>query len=163
MGQMFGGCSGLTSLDISGFNTSHVKEMEWMFEGCNSLTSLNLSKFDMSQIIETADMEGMFVRCGSLISIFMPASVKYATQLPDVSGYLWKDEDGTVRTETLADISKPMVYTRNSKVSWKSSNKKVASVNPKGGVTGKKKGKATITATAKDGSKKKAKITIKVK
>ena len=33
------------------------------------------------------------------------------------------------------------------KVTWKSSNKKVVTVNSKGKVTGKKKGKATITAT----------------
>lgn len=51
----------------------------------------------------------------------------------------------------------------NTKVTWKSSNKKVATVNSKGKVTAKKKGTVTITATAKDGSKKKATIKIKVK
>lgn len=51
----------------------------------------------------------------------------------------------------------------NRKVTWKSSNKKVATVNSKGVVTAKKKGKVTITATAKDGSKKKATIKITVK
>ncbi len=44
----------------------------------------------------------------------------------------------------------------NKKVTWTSSNKKIASVNAKGKVTGKKAGTVTITATAKDGSKKKA-------
>jgi uncharacterized protein YjdB len=40
----------------------------------------------------------------------------------------------------------------NQKVSWKSSNTKVAMVNQKGKVTGLKIGYATITATAQDGS-----------
>ncbi len=52
---------------------------------------------------------------------------------------------------------------KNTKLSWKSSNTKVAKVNSKGVVTGKKKGKATITATSKDGTKKKASIKITVK
>ena len=47
-------------------------------------------------------------------------------------------------------------------ITWKSSNEKVAKVNSKGVVTGVAPGKATITATAKDGSKKNAtaKITV---
>lgn len=48
-------------------------------------------------------------------------------------------------------------------VSWTSSNPKIAMVNAKGKVTGIKKGKVKITATAKDGSGRKAKITIQVK
>lgn len=48
-------------------------------------------------------------------------------------------------------------------LTWSSSNKKVATVNAKGKVTGKKKGTAKITAKAKDGSGKKATIKIKVK
>ncbi len=48
-------------------------------------------------------------------------------------------------------------------VSWTSSNPKIATVNAKGKVTGIRKGKVKITATAKDGSGRKAKITIQVK
>lgn len=46
-------------------------------------------------------------------------------------------------------------------VKWKSSNKKVAVVDAYGFVTGKKKGKATITATTKSGRKVKCRITVK--
>ncbi|MBP3325438.1 MAG: carbohydrate binding domain-containing protein [Coprococcus sp.] len=49
------------------------------------------------------------------------------------------------------------------KVKYTTSNKSVATVNSKGVVTLKKVGKATITATATDNSKKKAKCTITVK
>lgn len=48
----------------------------------------------------------------------------------------------------------------NKAVTWKSSNKKVATVSSKGVVTAKKNGTAIITATAKDGSKKR--VTCKV-
>ena len=53
----------------------------------------------------------------------------------------------------------------NKAVVWKSSNKKVATVTSKGVVKAKKAGTVTITATAKDGSGKKAtcKITVKNK
>ena len=53
----------------------------------------------------------------------------------------------------------------NKEVKWTVSNKKYATVNSKGVVTAKKAGigkKVTITATAKDGSKKKAKFTITI-
>lgn len=48
-------------------------------------------------------------------------------------------------------------------LSWTSSNSKIATVNAKGKVTGKKKGTVKITAKAKDGSGKKATIRIRVK
>ena len=51
----------------------------------------------------------------------------------------------------------------NTKVSWNSSNPKVVTADRRGKVTAKKKGTAVITATAKDGSKKKGSIKITVK
>lgn len=66
-------------------------------------------------------------------------------------------------TVTLKATAKP-TSANNRKVSWKSSNTKVATVNSKGKVTAVAGGTATITATAKDGSKKKAtcKVTVKI-
>lgn len=58
----------------------------------------------------------------------------------------------TVTTETAT----------NQKVTWKSSNSKVATVNQKGKVTGVKEGYATITATAQDGSDAEASCEIRV-
>ena len=65
------------------------------------------------------------------------------------------------KSQTLKAVAAPATAA-NQKVTWKSSNKKVATVNSKGKVTAKKKGTVTITATARDGSKKKASIKIKV-
>ena len=65
---------------------------------------------------------------------------------------------------TLKASAKPSSAS-NKAVTWKSSNKNVATVSKKGKVTAVGNGKCTITATAKDGSKKKAtcKITVKIK
>ena len=49
----------------------------------------------------------------------------------------------------------------NKKVTWKSSNKKVATVSSAGKVTAKKTGKAVITATAANGKKATCTITVK--
>jgi uncharacterized protein YjdB len=51
----------------------------------------------------------------------------------------------------------------NPAVSFKSSNAKIVSVDAEGNVVALKPGKAVITVTAKDGSKKSAKVTITVK
>ena len=68
----------------------------------------------------------------------------------------------TKKTQTLKATVTP-VTAANQKVTWKSSNKKIATVSSKGKVKVKKAGKVKITATAKDGSKKKATITITVR
>ena len=63
---MFSGCSSLTSLDLTSFDTSNVADMSGMFEGCSSLTSLDLTSFDTSNV---TDMHDMFSRCSSLTSL----------------------------------------------------------------------------------------------
>lgn len=66
-------------------------------------------------------------------------------------------------TVSLKATAKP-TNANNRKVTWKSSNTKVAKVSSKGVVTAVANGTATITATATDGSKKKAacKVTVKL-
>jgi len=56
MRSMFSRCSGLTSLDLSNFDTSKVTNMFDMFSGCSSLTNLDLSNFDMSKLEYSSDM-----------------------------------------------------------------------------------------------------------
>ena len=66
MSFMFSGCSGLKSLDLSGFNTSNTTDMESMFEGCSGLTSLDLRGFNTSSV---RHMEFMFQNCSGLKTI----------------------------------------------------------------------------------------------
>ena len=77
MNSMFSKCSSLTSLYLSNFKTSKVKNMGSMFLSCSKLISLNLSNFDTSQI---SVMISMFNGCSSLISLdlshFNTSSVK---------------------------------------------------------------------------------------
>ena len=63
MYNMFNGCSFLTSLDVSGFNTSNVTSMGSMFIGCSSLTSLDLSNWNTSKVTY---MQNMFNGCSSI-------------------------------------------------------------------------------------------------
>lgn len=69
----------------------------------------------------------------------------------------------TVGKTTTVKVSKVTpANATNKAVKWTSSNTKVATVSSTGKVTAKKIGTVTITATAKDGSKKKASVKIKV-
>ena len=66
MRNIFSGCSSLTSLDLSGWNTSNVTDMQYMFNGCENLKSLDLSHFNTSKVIY---MHCMFQYCSSLTSL----------------------------------------------------------------------------------------------
>ena len=57
MSYMFAGCPGLTSLDLSNFNTANVTDMSYMFAGCNGLASLVVSNFNTTNV---TDMSYMF-------------------------------------------------------------------------------------------------------
>ena len=62
MEYMFKGC-GLTSADLSIFNTSNVTSMKGLFTGCSSLKNLNLADCDFNKV---EDMSYMFDWCLSL-------------------------------------------------------------------------------------------------
>ena len=66
MSYMFDGCSSLTTLDLSDWDTSNVTNMVAMFS-CSSLTTLDLSGWDTSNV---TDMRSMFYYCSSLTTIF---------------------------------------------------------------------------------------------
>ena len=66
MDYMFYGCSGLTSLDVSGFKTDNVTSMRYMFYGCKSLTSLDVSGFKTDNVTY---MDYMFYGCSGLTSL----------------------------------------------------------------------------------------------
>ena len=66
MNNMFGDCSSLITLDVSHFNTSNVTDMYSMFSCCSSLTSLDLSHFNTSNV---TTMQHMFSSCSSLTTL----------------------------------------------------------------------------------------------
>ena len=55
---MFSGCSSLTNINLSNFNTNNVTSISYMFSNCSSLTSLNLSNFNTNNV---TDMNSMFL------------------------------------------------------------------------------------------------------
>ena len=66
MEKMFYECSALTELDVSNFNTSNVTDMGYMFSGCRSLTELDVSNFDTSNV---TNMNNMFYGCRTLTEL----------------------------------------------------------------------------------------------
>ena len=66
MGNMFHGCSALTSLDLTNFNTANVEFMDHMFHGCSALTSLDLTNFNTAKV---EFMDHMFEGCSALKSL----------------------------------------------------------------------------------------------
>ena len=66
MSDMFSDCTSLTSLNLLNFNTSKVTRMNYMFHNCTSLISLNISNFDTSQVTWMFDM---FADCPLLTSL----------------------------------------------------------------------------------------------
>ena len=64
--NMFKGCINITEIDLSNFNTSQVKFMDYMFYDCYSLAELYLLNLDTSEVI---DMNNMFTGCSNLVSL----------------------------------------------------------------------------------------------
>ena len=74
MSYMFFNCATLSSLDLSNFNTAIVSDMSLMFGSCSTLSSLDLSNFYTKEV---RDMSYMFSRCSALTTIY--ASDKFVT------------------------------------------------------------------------------------
>ncbi len=62
----FAGCSNLSYVDMSGFDTSNVTDMWGMFSECGNLNNVNLSGLDTSNVTNTGSM---FSGCSSLRSV----------------------------------------------------------------------------------------------
>ena len=85
MSLMFYRCINLTTLDLSNFDTSKVSNMKQMFDNCRYLTSLDLSNFDTSKV---ANMKQMFSTCTNLTSLDL--SSFNTSNLTDMS-YMFSD------------------------------------------------------------------------
>ena len=86
MTGMFCGCSGLTSLDLSNFNTANVTSMGLMFDGCSGLTSLDLSNFNTANV---KDMSNMFYGCSKLQTIYVGS--EWSTENVQYGHNMFKD------------------------------------------------------------------------
>ena len=87
---MFISCTSLTTLDVSNWDTSNVKYMYNMFEHCESLTTLDLSNWNTSNV---TDMYAMFRYCNSLTTITGVIDMKSCTsfwQYTDMFKYCTK-------------------------------------------------------------------------
>ena len=66
MSRMFYNSKSLTNIDTSGFDTSKVVNMDNMFQGCTNLINLDLSNFNTSKV---TSMKFLFLGCNSLINL----------------------------------------------------------------------------------------------
>ena len=66
MSMMFYKSTSLKSIDVSGFDTSKVVNMNGMFWGCNNLKNIDVSNFKTSKV---TDMNNMFADCSSLTAL----------------------------------------------------------------------------------------------
>ena len=64
--SMFSGCSQITEIDLSNFNSSEITSISSMFEGCTKLQYINFTNFGTSKVINMADT---FMHCWKLVSI----------------------------------------------------------------------------------------------
>ena len=66
MTYMFYNSKSLTNIDLSGFDTSKVADMSFMFCGCSNLKNLDLSNFNTIKLI---NMNRMFRNCSNLSNL----------------------------------------------------------------------------------------------
>ena len=66
MSNLFSGNTRLTSLDLSGWNTSSVTNTSNMFKNCSNVTTINLSNVNLSSVTNS---DSMFSGCNSLATL----------------------------------------------------------------------------------------------
>ncbi len=107
MSNMFYYCTGLTAIDVSGFDTQNVTDMSGMFWLCNSITALDLSNFNTEKV---TDMSNMFCRCVWLnaldVSSFNTQNVTNMSHMFDGCSYHSKSNMRTITFGDHFDTSK---------------------------------------------------------
>ncbi|MBR7016580.1 MAG: Ig-like domain-containing protein [Lachnospiraceae bacterium] len=89
MNSMFCNCSALKSLSLDGFSTSNVTSMAGMFENCYGLKNLDISSFDTSSVINMNNMFSSCVRLESLdLSNFNTENVTSMGGMFNMSGFI---------------------------------------------------------------------------
>ncbi|OPF87618.1 hypothetical protein BW731_05050 [Vagococcus martis] len=127
MSYMFSGMSGITNLDLSGFNTSSVTKMYAMFIDMAKLNKLTIASFDTSKVTNTAFM---FSNCNALEEIQLPkfSNVTYAVSMfanmsaltkLDLSGFDFSKiaegkKNSMFSNDTLKEITLPSTFSDTS-------------------------------------------------
>lgn len=168
---------------VSKIKWSNVKSKRTMYKGTSKKFKVKISPKKAKKVkIQWMSSNKKVIKVSSKGTVKAVGNGKaYVTAR--VKGQKWKKVKCrvTVKTKKVSSVkfssSRPCIqigqtYTRkpsvtpsyayNRKVSYKSSNTKVATVNSSGKVTAKGVGTVTITAAAKDGSKKKGSYKIRV-
>lgn len=89
--KLFGDCTILKELDLSGWDVSNVVEFSNMFTRCNSIRSIDLSGWDISSLQRCPEM---FRQCFKLETIYAPADF-------DVTGFPYDVENELVQTRAM--------------------------------------------------------------
>ena len=84
---MFYGCSNLTELDLSGWDTSKVFDSYMMFFNCGELVTLDLSNFDVSQV---SLITQVFAKCSKLETIYANDWTTTATKVFLAQDLFWQ-------------------------------------------------------------------------
>ena len=88
MSHMFNGCSNLTNIDLSFFDTKNVTNMSHMFNGCSKLKNIDLSSFDTKNV---TNMNDMFNNCSKLTNIDLSSfDTKNVTDMSDMFSFCSK-------------------------------------------------------------------------
>jgi surface protein len=70
--NMFYGCTLLTSLDLSGWNTSELTNISQLFYNCTLLTDINMSGWNLQNITENSSA---FYNCKALTNFQAPSNI----------------------------------------------------------------------------------------
>jgi surface protein len=93
----FYGCSKLTSLDVSHWNTSEVTDMWGAFQGCPSLSKLDVSNWNVEKVTQ---MQHMFENCTMKLDIskWKTTNLTATTQMFNSYGYTTLDFSSWITT-----------------------------------------------------------------
>ena len=61
MSYMFSGCSKLTNIDLSSFNTKNIINMSYMFQFCSNLKKIRITKKNNEKLINEAKNENITI------------------------------------------------------------------------------------------------------
>ena len=104
LNNMFYGCSSITTLDLSSWNTTNVQNMSAIFYGCTSLKTLSLSGWNFRGLANSGSTGGAFSNCSALKTLDL-SNVKMPVDTNNVGLCLGWHMSGTAFTLDTLDVS----------------------------------------------------------